>query len=645
MFLTDKHPETDNALAVQTQGKVVSNHIKPVEVELVEAEGEVELDIDNPDNDHNQEFNGLLAITKPHGIAWENLTFSVPGKAKRGLSTVEEDSTKKFILKNVSGNVDPGEVLAIMGPSGSGKTSLLDILANRVLFTSSKVLEGSIKIDRENRRTKSFQRIASYVAQEDTLLGSLTVRETMMSTAELSLPIDMNYKDKVARVENIISEMGLSSCKDTRIGDIFFKGISGGQKRRLSIGIALITNPSILLLDEATSGLDSAATHSIMKYIKKLAKNGRTVLLTIHQPSSDVYAHFFDKLMLLVNGKVAYFGNSNNAVVYFQSIGFSCPQYTNPAEYFLGLINNDFDGHADIDYIVKSFATYQTTNHHQPESNTSIAAVKEKEYDQRSNGHRFWNQFRVLMKRNMLNNIRNPGIYWVRLVMYIMLSLMIGTMYLRTNSDITSDQLVPMLFYVQAFMVFMSVAVLPFFIEQRGVFMRERADNIVDCAPYVVANFLAALPGVFLIAIICSAIIVPLAGLNGFGYFMLNLFLSLVCAESMMHVIGASLPQYILGIAIGAGIFGMFMLCEGFMVIKSAIPGWWIWCYYIAFHTWSFQWFMYNEYNESGTSILAMFDIPLDLEIWKNIVILIFYSIFLQLCLFGILYKFHTGKR
>ncbi|KAE8971219.1 hypothetical protein PR001_g26317 [Phytophthora rubi] len=160
-------------------------------------------------------------------------------------------------------------------------------------------------------------------------------------------------------------------------------------------------------------------------------------------------------------------------------------------------------------------------------------------------------QFSVLMYRNLINNIRNPGIYWIRLFMYFCLSFMVGTMYLSNNDDLTEEDLVPLLFYVQAFLVFMSVAVLPFFIEQRAVFARERANSSLSVVSYVCANFLATLPGIFLIAAMSTALVVLLAGLNAFEFFLLNLFLSLVVAESMMHVIGAAVPHYIIGIALG----------------------------------------------------------------------------------------------
>ncbi|KAG7377013.1 hypothetical protein PHYPSEUDO_012332 [Phytophthora pseudosyringae] len=204
------------------------------------------------------------------------------------------------------------------------------------------------------------------------------------------------------------------------------------------------------------------------------------------------------------------------------------------------------------------------------------------------------------MHRNTPNNIRNPGICWTRLVRYFCLSFMVDTMYLSTNDDLTEEDLVLLLFYLQAFLVCMSVAVLPLFIEQRAVFARERANSSSSVVSYVCANFLATLPGIFLIAVMSTTLVALLEGLNAFEYFLLNLFLSLVVAESMMHV-GAAVPHYIIGIALGPGVFGMVMLCEGFMVPCDSIPDYWIWGYYLAFHSYSFGSFVFKQF-ENETS-------------------------------------------
>uniref|UniRef100_K3WC79 ABC transporter domain-containing protein n=1 Tax=Globisporangium ultimum (strain ATCC 200006 / CBS 805.95 / DAOM BR144) TaxID=431595 RepID=K3WC79_GLOUD len=574
------------------------------------------------------------AVTKnPCTLSWANLTYTV-NVAK---------SAQKTILSNVSGRCAPGELTAIMGPSGSGKTTLLDILADRI---SSGQVDGAIELNGVPRNVKTFRAVSSYVAQEDSLLGSFTVLETLQMAAKLTLPSNITNEIINERVQHVIDEMGLRVCEDAPIGDIFRKGISGGQKRRLSIAIELLSEPSILLLDEPTSGLDSSSTYHVMKLIVQLCKEGKTVICTIHQPSSMVW-DMFTNIGILTAGETVYFGPRTEIINHFSAAGYTCPMYSNPAEYFISLVNSDFEGHADIGKLVQKYAK------------SSVATIVMRLIvDDRSLAHEAdpmepvlpsaLRQFGVLMYRNSLNNIRNPGIYWVRLFMYFMLSFMVGTMYLSTNDEISDEDLVPLLFYVQAFLVFMSVAVLPFFIEQRAVFMRERANSSLNVFSYVVANFLASLPGVFLIALMSSLLVVYLAGLNSFGYFLLNLFLSLVVAESLMHVIGAAVPHYIIGIALGAGIFGMFMLCEGFMVPRDAIPDYWIWGYYLAFHTYSFESFVYKHFSEetspAATQILQRLGME-NVDVNRDMGILVVYIVVFELMFTFILYKFHTGRR
>ncbi len=149
------------------------------------------------------------------------------------------------------------------------------------------------------------------------------------------------------------------------------------------------------------------------------------------------------------------------------------------------------------------------------------------------------------------------------------------------------------LFYVAAFMIFMSVAVLPFFVMQRSVFIRERCNHAYGVTEFVISKFVTSLPGILLIAVIASLLVVFPAKLNGFWIFLSSLFLSLLFAEAFMAFIAAIVPHYIVGIALSAGLFGFFMLCEGFLIVKNDIPGYLIWGYYIAPHTYSFQLFMY----------------------------------------------------
>lgn len=574
----------------------------------------------------------------PCALSWKNLSYIVDTK-----KTVQCPDGRKTILNNVSGRCAPGELTAVMGPSGCGKTTLLDILADRI---SSGTIQGEIALNGETRNVKTFRAVSSYVAQEDSLLGSFTVLETLEMAARLSLPNSVTHQAIVERVQTVIDEMGLRVCEHTLVGDIFRKGISGGQKRRLSVAIELLSDPSVLLLDEPTSGLDSASTHNVMQFVSRLCAENKTVICTIHQPSSLVY-EMFTNVAILTAGETVYFGRREHIIDHFSAAGYQCPMYMNPAEYFISLVNSDFEGHADIKKLVQSF------------SSSSIASKVVQGIEADAAGARTaapvipvkpsaLRQFVVLMQRNTLNNIRNPGIYWVRLAMYTMLAFMVGTMYLSTNDAISEEDMIPLLFYVQAFLVFMSVAVLPFFIEQRAVFLRERANSGLNVFSFALSNFIATLPGIFLIALVSTLLVVLLSGLHGFWYFLLNLFLSLVVAESLMHVIGAAVPHYIIGIALGAGIYGMFMLCEGFMVPKETIPDYWIWAYYIAFHSYSFKSFVYEHFIHVDTptakAILVRLNLE-DVDTPQNMIILACYAIGLELIFTFVLYKFHTGRR
>ncbi|KAL4094255.1 hypothetical protein PRIC1_009918 [Phytophthora ramorum] len=574
----------------------------------------------------------------PCVLSWTDLSYAVPGQ-----KSAKNPYGKKLILDNVSGRSAPGELTAIMGPSGSGKTTLVDLLADRI---SSGLVTGTIELNGVDRVTKTFRAVTSYVAQEDTLLGSFTVVETMKMAAKLSLPNSVVMTDIHSRVESVMDAMGLAACRNTLVGDIFRKGLSGGQKRRLSIAIELLSNPSILILDEPTSGLDSSSAHNVMKYILKLCGEGKNVMCTIHQPSSLVY-DMFTNVIVLSGGQTVYCGSRPNMIPHFASIGFSCPKYMNPAEYFVNLVNTDFEDHVDITKLVYAYAQSNVKKQLLDQLSADRVTLQSLP-DIELRPSSAMRQFKVLMYRNTLNNIRNPGIYWIRLFMYFCLSFMVGTMYLSTNNELTEEDLVPLLFYVQAFLVFMSVAVLPFFIEQRAVFARERANSSLSVVSYVCANFLATLPGIFVIAVMSTALVVLLAGLNAFEYFLLNLFLSLVVSESMMHVIGSAVPHYIIGIALGAGVFGMFMLCEGFMVPRASIPDYWIWGYYLAFHSYSFESFVFkqfeNETSDAAKAILAKYGME-NVDVMQDMLYLAAYIVGFQIIFMFILWKYHTGRR
>eukprot|EP01117_Protostelium_nocturnum_P018249 TRINITY_DN75_c0_g1_i2.p1 TRINITY_DN75_c0_g1~~TRINITY_DN75_c0_g1_i2.p1 ORF type:complete len:675 (+),score=160.52 TRINITY_DN75_c0_g1_i2:146-2170(+) len=247
---------------------------------------------------------------------------------------------KKRLLQPISFTIQSGEMLSILGGSGSGKTTLLNTVAGRL--ESSLEMQGQVLLNGKNASQKVIRKSVGYVMQQDHLLPNLTVRETLQYAALLRLPDSISKAKKMELVEEAIAELGLRDCAETYIGGNGRRGVSGGEKRRVSIGVQILTNPSILLLDEPTSGLDSFTAHMIMETLLSLAvRQNRTVICTIHQPRSDIF-QLFDKMMILARGNLVYFGSKAATSSYFKNIGIDCPRHANPADFYLDATSVDY---------------------------------------------------------------------------------------------------------------------------------------------------------------------------------------------------------------------------------------------------------------------------------------------------------------
>ena len=267
-----------------------------------------------------------------------------------GISCVYEkkNAPAKQVLFEVSGYIPAGSFVALMGPSGAGKSTLLDILAMR---KTTGNIYGSILVNGQPRNA-GFLRQVAYVTQEDLFLPHMTVMEVMMYYAKLRLPSGMTSGEMEECCRSIIHQMGLAAQIDYRVGGplpggITLRGLSGGQKRRLSIACALIANPSILFLDEPTSGLDSFSALTVMETMRSLSRNGVTIICTIHQPRTNIW-RLFDQLLLTAMGRLLYLGPASQAVDWFQSLGYPFDSFSNPADWIIDLVTTDFEKSNDV---------------------------------------------------------------------------------------------------------------------------------------------------------------------------------------------------------------------------------------------------------------------------------------------------------
>ncbi|CAI8593471.1 unnamed protein product [Vicia faba] len=546
-------------------------------------------------------------------LTWKDLTVMV---------TLSNGETQN-VLENLTGYAEPGCFTALMGPSGSGKSTLLDALSSRL--ASNAFLSGTILLN--GRKEKLSFGTAAYVTQDDNLIGTLTVRETIWYSARLRLPDKMSRSDKRALVESTIVAMGLQDCADTVIGNWHLRGISGGEKRRVSIALEILMRPRLLFLDEPTSGLDSASAFFVTQTLRALARDGRTVIASIHQPSSEVF-ELFDQLYLLSGGKTVYFGQASEAYEFFEQAGFPCPALRNPSDHFLRCVNSDFDkvkatlkgsmklrfesSDDPLDKIstaeaIRTLVDFYRTSQHSYAARQKvdeISKIRGTVLEAGGSEASFLLQTYILTKRSFINMSRDFGYYWLRLVIYIVVTICIGTIYLNVgtgyNSILARGSCASFVF---GFVTFMSIGGFPSFVEDMKVFQRERLNGHYGVTAFVVSNTLSATPFLILITFlsgtICYFMVQLHPGFSHYVFFVLCLYASVTVVESLMMAIASIVPNFLMGIIIGAGIQGIFMLVSGYFRLPHDIPKP-VWRYpmsYISFHFWALQGQYQNDLN------------------------------------------------
>ncbi|XP_019052049.1 PREDICTED: ABC transporter G family member 22-like isoform X1 [Nelumbo nucifera] len=517
-----------------------------------------------------------------------------------------------------------------MGPSGGGKTTLLNLLSGRVTTNDAA---SSITYN-DQPYSKSLKRRIGFVMQDDVVFPHLTVKETLTYAALLRLPKTLTKQQKEERVMNVLRELDLERCQNTIIGGAFVRGISGGERKRVCIGNEILLNPSLLFLDEPTSGLDSTTALRIVQMLQSIAKAGKTVVTTIHQPSSRLF-NKFDKLILLGRGNTLYFGKASEAMQYFSSIGCSPLIAMNPAEFLIDLANGNVNDKS-VPSLLEDKVLFRHRNSEKQNGRLSPTDVhqylvdayetrvarKEKrmllkhaavdgEIESRSNsrewGASWWEQFSILFRRG-LKERRHEYLSCVRVTQVISTAIIVGLLW--WNSDAASpkglqDQ-AGLLFFISVFWGFFPVFTSIFaFPQEKAMLGKERAVGMYKLSAYFIARNASDLPLDLILPIVFMVIVYFMVGLkhsiSTFSLSMLTVFLSVVAAQGLGLAIGAAFMDVKKATTLASVLIMTFMLAGGFFVQK--VPSFMLWIRYISFNYHTYRLLLKIQYGCSCSGL------------------------------------------
>ncbi|XP_077213811.1 ABC transporter G family member 6-like [Tasmannia lanceolata] len=574
----------------------------------------------------------------PFILSFKNLTYSVKTRRKmtfssmfsrkNGIGTETEPdlnaskfSQTKTLLNDISGEASDGQILAVLGASGSGKSTLIDALANRIAKGS---LKGTITLNGEVLESNLLKVISAYVMQDDLLFPMLTVEETLMFSAEFRLPRSLSKSKKKARVQALIDQLGLRAAAKTIIGDEGHRGVSGGERRRVSIGIDIIHDPTILFLDEPTSGLDSTSAFMVVKVLQRIAQSGSIVIMSVHQPSYRIIG-LLDRLIFLSRGQTVYSGSPSNLPLFFEEFGRPIPENDNRTEFALDLIRELEGSPEGTKRLVEFNKSWQSIKL-QPgfESYHRGLSLKDAISASISRGklvsgatneshsasckptfaNPFWIEIAVLTKRSAANTRRTPELFGIRLGAVLVTGFILATIFWHLDSSPKGVQERLGFFAFAMSTTFYTCAdALPVFLQERYIFMRETAYNAYRRSSYVLSNSLVVIPSLIFLSFAFAATTFWAVGLAGgtpgFFFFFFTILASFWAGSSFVTFLSGVVSHVMLGYTVVVAILAYFLLFSGFFISRNRIPVYWLWFHYISLVKYPYEAVLQNEFDNA----------------------------------------------
>uniref|UniRef100_A0A182RGB5 ATP-binding cassette n=1 Tax=Anopheles funestus TaxID=62324 RepID=A0A182RGB5_ANOFN len=537
-----------------------------------------------------------LPPREPVDIQFKDVSYCVSLGFRKG---------QKEILHKVNGKFPGSQLIAIMGPSGAGKSTLLDVLSG---YRKTGV-EGAVYVNGRIRNLNSFRRMTCYITQVDRLQTLLTVLENMRIAADLKLGPEVSRHEKESIIEDILTVLGLYEHQFT-----ITKRLSGGQRKRLSIALELINNPTIMFLDEPTTGLDSFSCNQVVDLLKQLAKQGRTIICTIHQPSAKLFQEF-DQVYVLSNGECMYQGCTNSLVPFLQSVDMPCPVYHNPADYVIELACGEY-GDDRIQRMVMEMGNGECTEWftdkrkllklEQLRKKYPLKKIIEQNEDLMATSQ--MHQLQVLIKRGIIKAKRDATLTHLRIGVNIIIAAMLGFLFIDAGNEgsrVLDNYNLLFSILMHHMMATMMLTVLTFPTEM-GVILKEHFNRWYTLKCYYLSVSIIDLPLSVFCCLIFSVIIYLMSGQPmewfRFGMFFTISLLIVLIAQSLGLTIGAWF-NVVNGTFLGPVLTIPMMMFAGFGVTLRDLPSYLKWGSHISYLRYGLEGYVNAIYGENRETL------------------------------------------
>lgn len=554
---------------------------------------------------------GMVLPFQPLSMSFSNINYFVDVPVELKQQGIVEDRLQ--LLVNVTGAFRPGVLTALVGVSGAGKTTLMDVLAGR---KTGGIIEGNIHISGYPKKQETFARVSGYCEQNDIHSPCLTVLESLLFSAWLRLPTVVNMDTQQAFVEEVMELVELTPLSGALVGLPGVNGLSTEQRKRLTIAVELVANPSIVFMDEPTSGLDARAAAIVMRTVRNIVNTGRTIVCTIHQPSIDIFESFDELLFMKRGGELIYAGplgpRSCELIKYFEAVE-GVPKIRhgyNPAAWMLEVTSSAEETRLGVDFA----EIYRRSNLHQRNrelvENLSKpnSSVKDLNFPTKY-CQSFFDQLLACLWKQNLSYWRNPQYTAVRFFYTVIISLMLGTICWRFGSKRENVQeLFNAMGSMYAAVLFIGItnasAVQPVVSVERFVSYRERAAGMYSALPFAFAQVVIEFPYVFGQTIIYCTIFYSMASFDWtalkFIWYSFFMYFTMLYFTFYGMMTTALTPNHNVASIIAAPFYMLWNLFSGFMIPHKRIPIWWSWYYWANPIAWTLYGLLISQYGDDN---------------------------------------------